>query len=119
MDTNTTNPAATRIPRVALQCADDTDTMVDASIKAIILPMDILQQLRGMNIVPSFLNAGEIEDMIQACKFDSTLADDPNGIGFRDQLSLTPLEKKNGRGRQHALPAWYYMEKDCEEQLAM
>lgn len=113
------NPAATKTPRIAQQMAraDDCDTMMDASIKAIILPRDILQQIRGLNIIPDFLNAGEIEDIIQACKVDCTLADDPDGVGLRDQMTLTSSEKKHGRGK-HILPPWYYVERDEDALMA-
>lgn len=114
------NPAYTRTPRVAEQCGDlDTETMLEACVKSIILPVDILQQLRMQNIMVDFLNQGEIEDIIQACKYDGTLVDDPDGLTFRDQMSLTPAEKKQGHGK-HALPLWYHHEKqDDDDKLAL
>lgn len=61
-------------------------------VDGVSLPDNVLDELRRLGLPLSFFNRGELEDAVIACAVDSELADDENGINFRDKLTLTRRE---------------------------
>lgn len=61
-------------------------------INGVELPQRVAEEIRRLGLALSWYNRGELEDAVQACKVDEMLIDDPDGLTFRDKLSLTAEE---------------------------
>lgn len=88
-------------------------------INGVEIPRQVADQLRQLGMALSWYSAGELEDAVQACQYDSTLIEDHDGDNFRDRLHLTDDEKKRVKGlkNQHihslytCLPATTFAER--------
>jgi hypothetical protein len=63
-------------------------------INGIVLPQNVINQLRLLGLPIEWYTAGELQDAVIACSADATLIDDVNGDNFRDRLRLDADEKE-------------------------
>lgn len=95
MDLRFYNPAATKTPRAAELCgAEAIDMMIDASVSAVLLPDNVLQELRKMGINPDALNEWQKMDVIMAARDDGIVFEDAEGDNLQDMLTLTWEERQ-------------------------
>ena len=62
-------------------------------VNGVSLPPHVLDELRQLGIPLAGYSSGELHDAIIACAYDRNLVDDPDGLHFRDKLTLTHEEK--------------------------
>jgi len=61
----------------------------DKSINGVTIPQNVIDQLRRLGVALSWYTPGELQAAVNSCAVDCTLIDDPDGINFMDDLSLT------------------------------
>jgi hypothetical protein len=71
-------------------------------VNGIVLPQNVINQLRLLGLPIEAYTAGELQDAVLACSADATLVDDHEGIGLRDKLRLDGSEKEERRLRREA-----------------
>lgn len=62
-------------------------------LNGVSLPQNVINELRRLGITLSWYSAGELQDAVIACSYDSNLIDDEAGCHFRDKLQLTDDER--------------------------
>lgn len=71
-------------------------------VHGIVLPQNVINQLRLLGIPVEWYTAGELQDAVIACSSDATLVDDHEGTSLRDKLRLDESEKEERRLRREA-----------------
>ena len=104
MDNITQNPAYIEPPIIASQMGGVQDALNfvgEVIVAGVSLPLQVIEQLRQAGIgAVSWLSASELQDAVQACKYDAKLVDDPGGLNFRDKLTLTREEQAARRPKK-------------------
>lgn len=70
----------------------------DIVINGVVLPRVVADQLRRLGLSLSWYSKGELEAAINGCAVDCNLIDDPDGVGFFDDLVLDEREKEETEG---------------------
>ena len=77
-------------------CAGDEPYISEgeAVINGVALSQQVIDELKKLGIALSWYNAGELQDAVNATRYDGQLVDDHNGVNFRDKLHHTEEEKE-------------------------
>ncbi|MDX2074492.1 MAG: hypothetical protein SFX19_09060 [Alphaproteobacteria bacterium] len=85
-------------------------------VNGVSLPLHLIEQLRmaGVSAV-NWLSASELQDAVQAAKFDTRLVDDPHGTSLRDKMTLTHAEQASRRPKRRKAQTYEELIKEERE----
>lgn len=125
------NPAYVAEPAVVAQSGGAQDMLTFAGeviVNGVNVPLHVIEQLRQAGIsAVSWLTQGELQDAVQATKYDGRLIDDDKGMSFRDKLTLTAEEQQARRPKKRKPQSFEEILKEeregkqaeCEDEISL